>query len=596
MKAIKRCHILCKNRGPLQVFLIFLCISCLLPNPNLQAASYKLHVAVKGVEGKIKRNVLSLLEIYREKDDEHLSPARIELLFKKGYQDIKRALEPFGYFSPEIKGKLKRNREKGLYYVTYHIEKGKPSRIKHIEVKVAGPGSNYFSKLVPSFKKGDRFDQIKYEKFKKELLNRARAQGFLDATFKRHEVLIDKKEATAAIYLHLETGPRYRFGKIEFRDTSLSSKFLKRYAPFKPGDPFDIAKLAKFRSRLLDSDYFQDVSIDYSRDRTSQDKRIPLFVTCPMKKPNVFRLGLGYVSDTGPRMSLEWQRRYLGTRGHHFRTKFQFSTEETLMSGEYFIPLDRPYSDYLSLRPFIEHYDTESRKGWKYNVGLLYSQTVSNGWRRNAGINFGYENYETGGEKSDNRELIPFISWYKSVSDNVLYASRGYSVKFGLSGEIGGVFANTSYLSSFFNTKVIRRFAKDYRFITRLDLGAIATPDIEQIPSSSRFYAGGQSSIRGFSLEELGPKNPDTGDVTGGRYLAVGSIEIERHIYKLLSLAVFVDAGNSFDPDFKNRLEVGTGFGLRLKTVLGPVRLDFGFGVSRKPVPFKFYLSVGPDF
>jgi len=569
---------------------------CLLPNVCLQAAGDVVHVEVKGVGGKARENVLALLEIYRERNEETLTPARIELLFKKGYQDIKKALEPFGYFSPHIVGKLTRKNATEAWCVFYKIDKGPPATIERINIEIDGPGRVELSSLSFPMKKGERFKQEKYEKFKRELIDKAKGLGYLDGSFMIHQVLVDKVHHTVAISLHFQTGQRYKFGKLHFNKTTLSEDFLKRYAKFRPGDPFDAGKLAKFRSRLLDSDYFRDVTIEYSKDKTNVDNMVPLTVTCPMKRANVFRLGLGYVSDIGPRVSLEWRRRYLGSKGHHLKTRFRFSPDETLMSGEYFIPLGRPYSDYFSVKPFIEHYDTDSRNGWKYNVSLMYSKVIKGGWRQNAGINFGYENYETGGEKNDSKELIPFISWYKSEADNILYATRGYSVKFGLSGEMGGLFANKSYLSSLLNTKFIRRFATDYRFITRLDLGAIATSDVEEIPSSSRFYAGGQNSIRGFSLEELGPKNPETGEVTGGRYLAVCSVELERQIYKLLSGAIFVDAGNSFDPDFTNKIEIGAGFGLRFRTVLGPVRLDFGFGVSRKSIPFKFYLSVGPDF
>ncbi len=553
-------------------------------------------VEVKGVEGPLKRNVLALLEIYRERKEKDVSPARVRLLYQQGFSQVKKALEPFGYFSPLVKGTIS-SPKKGIWHVVYQISKGEPVRIKEVDIKILGPGKDdQRLKIKPPFRPGDVFKQEKYEKYKEELLQTARTNGYLRSFFKCHKVIVNPETHSAAICLHLDTGVRFRFGRLDFRDTTLSKDFLEDYADFKYGEPLDVSKLGKFRSRLLDSDYFRDVQIDYSTDEAGANETIPIVVTCPMKKPNVYRLGLGYVSDVGPRVTLEWKRRYIGKKGHHIRSKFQISSEETLISGEYFIPLSRPYSDYLSIKPFIEHYDTDARKGWKYNVSLMYSVATSGGWRRNAGINFGYENYKAGGEKDDSKELVPFISWYKSKADNVLYANRGYSVKFALSGEIGGFFANQSYLSSLFNTKVIRRFAGDYRVIARMDAGVIASKDIDGIPSSARFYAGGQNSIRGFSLEELGPKNPKTGRVTGGRYLGVGSLELERHIYKMVSGAVFVDAGNSFDPEYKNRVEVGTGFGLRLRTPLGPVRLDFGFGVSKNPVPFKFYLSVGPDF
>ncbi len=555
-------------------------------------------VKVNGVEGKVRENVVSLLEICAEKDKEGLSPARIEHLFRKGYSEIRKALMPFGYFNPSIKGNLKKGPGRCHFKVRYDIHRGPATTISHVEVRLTGPGKGELRPLLKKcpLKTGDIFKQERYETFREDLISKAQALGYLDAFYKRHDVIVDPITNRARIILHLFTGQRYHFGTLTFEKTLLSPSFLKRFADFKRGEPFDVSRLSRLKTRLLDSDYFRDVQLDYSKENVSGENAVPITVTCPMKRPNVFRLGLGYVSDVGPRVTLEWQKRYLGKMGHHLRSRFQISSEETLISGEYLVPLKRPYSDYLSLQPFIEHYDTSSRNGWQYNVSLIYSTALEGGWRRNAGVNFGYEDYTIGGETNNSKELRPFVSWNKSVADNVLYANRGYSIKLGISGELGRFFAEKSYLSSQLNTKFIRRFLRDYRIITRMNLGATVTPRVDKIPSSARFYAGGQGSIRGFSLEELGPKNPKTGDVIGGRYLAVGSLELERHIYRILSAAVFLDIGNSFDPDYENRVEVGTGFGLRLKTLLGPVRLDFGFGVSRPSVPFKFYLSVGPDF
>ena len=208
----------------------------------------------------------------------------------------------------------------------------------------------------------------------------------------------------------------------------------------------------------------------------------------------------------------------------------------------------------------------------------------------------GYETYHVGDDSSSAGEFIPGISWYKTVSDNVLYTTRGHMIKVGCTAAIKGLLAEESYLRPKFSTKWIRAFGERFRLISRLDLGAVLARDLRKLPGSTRFFTGGETSIRGFSLNELGPEDPKNGDIMGGRYLAVGSLEIERQIYGNWMGAVFCDAGNSFDPDLVNRLEVGTGFGIRWRTPLGPVKLDFGFGVSRNPVPFKFYFSVGPDF
>ena len=553
-------------------------------------------VKVDGVSGKIKANILAFLEISHQKDS--ISKERIRALFSKSISQIKEALKPFGYFRPKIESSLKLlDKKRRIWQAYFYINKGERLRISSITFKIVGQGKGekYF-KIKPPFKPGEYFDQNKYEGFKKSLLDLAYANGYLDAKFLKKKVLVYLKKNSAQIILIFDTGDRYYFGALSFKGGHFSKDFLIRFAEFRKGDPFSRKKLLNFRKRLLDSNYFESIDFNLASKKTSHLKEIPIDVRIKAKKPNVFRLGIGYVSDVGVRFSMSWNRRYIGRYGHHLKARLKISPEESKLTGEYFIPLDRPYSDYLSLKPTIHHYDTDSRLGWKYAVYFLYSKALKNGWRRSAGINFGYEDYEVGADNENAKEIVPFLSFEKKVADNFLYTNRGYLLQFNFSGEIGGFLAKESYLSSTFKGKYINRISKDYRLLTRLNLGVILTEKVRELPASVRFYAGGYSSIRGFSLEELGPTDPYDGETTGGRYLLVASLELERHIYKSISGALFLDFGNSFDPEYKNRIEVGTGFGIRIRSPLGPIRLDFGFGISKNPVPFKFYLSFGPEF
>ncbi|MCU7862329.1 MAG: BamA/TamA family outer membrane protein [Candidatus Thiodiazotropha sp. (ex Lucinoma kastoroae)] len=134
----------------------------------------------------------------------------------------------------------------------------------------------------------------------------------------------------------------------------------------------------------------------------------------------------------------------------------------------------------------------------------------------------------------------------------------------------------------------------DWRLLSRLELGATWADDLKELPPSKRFFAGGDNTVRGFGYQDLGPRDEDD-DVIGGRYLTVGSLELERHISGKWSGALFVDAGNAFDPDFDSETAYGVGFGVRWRSPVGPVRFDVANGSEGDERQWRLHIVVGPE-
>jgi outer membrane protein insertion porin family len=132
----------------------------------------------------------------------------------------------------------------------------------------------------------------------------------------------------------------------------------------------------------------------------------------------------------------------------------------------------------------------------------------------------------------------------------------------------------------------------------------------QEIPASERFFAGGDTSVRAFALDQLG--SASTLDVNGvsnggnGSVIFNGEVRVPIWRAKGLGGAVFVDTGNVFatvgDIRFAE-LRTGAGFGIRWKSPIGPLRLDLAwklkpitFENGQKESRFSWYITIGQAF
>ena len=554
-----------------------------------------LEVRVEGVAGELESNVLSYLQIYQEREDPKLLPSRVRYLHGEAETQIGQALQPFGYFRPVVTGNLKEQKDgqESSWSASYVIDPGEPIRVAGVDYRLTGEGASdtAFPKVLP-LAQGDVLDQRLYEKGKAELLQRAAANGYLKSRLLASEIRIDLEAYEANVIVHFDTGPRYFMGKVSFDQDVLDPDFLQRYIKFEEGEPYDVNKVLRLQGNLYSSEYFKQVEITPLMDK-SEDRRVPLRVAATPSPLNKYRIGVGFATDFGPRVTLDWNRRRIGRRGHKAFAQLLVSPGLKELSGEYRIPLERPSSDYFSINPAFIDYDTESRKGQVIRVNFEHS-VIKGSWRRNLGLDFRYEDYEVSEDDDSVQEIVPNISWSRTITDQVIYTRHGKREKLSLLGAVEGLVSSATYLQGHLSGKWIRSFGEDYRFLYRGELGATFADDVLDLAASRRFFAGGDNSIRGYGLDELGPQNA-LGEAVGGRYLAIGSLELERRVKGKWSVALFVDGGNAYDPDYDNSLEFGAGIGVRWLSPLGQIRVDLASAVSQDGSPFRLHIVIGPD-
>ena len=131
------------------------------------------------------------------------------------------------------------------------------------------------------------------------------------------------------------------------------------------------------------------------------------------------------------------------------------------------------------------------------------------------------------------------------------------------------------------------------------------------LPQSERFYAGGDTTVRGFLLDQLGVRHtpPDpvrdtidsSGFAIGGNGLVIVNAELRAPIAHGFGVVGFVDTGNVFSGVSEidlGELRTAVGSGIRYKSPFGPIRFDLGFKMNRQPgeALTAWFISFGQAF
>ena len=143
-----------------------------------------------------------------------------------------------------------------------------------------------------------------------------------------------------------------------------------------------------------------------------------------------------------------------------------------------------------------------------------------------------------------------------------------------------------------------RNVARGTRIAARAELGAVLANEAANLPTTQLFLTGGDNTVRGYAYRSIGVTLPD-GQTAAGRYLAVGSLELQRPIIidgltSAWDFVAFVDAGGVADKPQQLTAKVGVGAGAQWNSPIGPLQIDLAWGVATQKL--RLNLSMGVLF
>ena len=208
-------------------------------------------------------------------------------------------------------------------------------------------------------------------------------------------------------------------------------------------------------------------------------------------------------------------------------------------------------------------------------------------------------------------------TWIRDTRDKPLDANRGFYQTLDLGITPRALGSNANFVRFLGQSSYYKPFGKTV-WANRITLGLAHSFASSDVPTSERFFSGGETTLRGFPINGAGPQrtvpactNPAVPSTcvnlvvpVGGDQLFIFNSELRfpLGIKEGLGAAVFYDGGNVYGPvgvshfirDYTNTV----GVGLRYNTPVGPVRFDIGRNLN--PVTgvksTQFYITLGQAF
>jgi len=528
-----------------------------------------------------------------------------------------------GFLDIDIAHKIKYDSTGRWIDLIIEIEEGKKYIVGDISIRgnVIFPEKEV--RLELNMLSGQAFSQLGLRQDKSSVQHFYYQKGYMLAQVDGASALNSRTGKVDITYTVIEDELIY-IDKIKIKgNTKTKDVVIRRELRAYPGEKFDGGNLRRSKERLYNLGYFEEVTLD-TKPGTAANKQ-DLLVTVKETKTGEFSFGggfssverlIGFVSVTQKNFDLFNFPSFTGD-GQKLRLVGEFGT-------------------------IRENYELGWTEPWIFDFPLLFGFDVYQRTRsRREGLGYGYEEQRRGGDIRLGKEFTEYLSGHfmytmedvkiEDVSsdasaalkaeegknqlnkvllyltqdkrNNIFNPTTGYLISASTEGAGGFLGGDKDFTKYVFGTNLYFTHFKKFVLELKGKIGIADTfDDTPAVPIYERFYAGGSNTIRGYRERRIGPKDSTSNDPIGGEGMLVGNVEYTFPLYeKVIKGAVFYDMGNIWEQweDIEtNGLKSSAGFGVRVKTPIGPVRLDWGYPFSKisgeeKKGRFHFTLSQG---
>lgn len=524
------------------------------------------------------------------------TPVRDRLL-AEDVRTLQRALEDRGYASAKVEAEVAEGG--GQVPVVYRVSAGPRTLVSTVEVvsPVILPadvgGRELRTRDTTPYRERD------VARDRDALLTAYRNAGHLQAVV-TPDVTFSEDRTSAAVVFRVRPGPVTRIDHVVVAPLPHTrEEVIRRELTVKEGEPLSLERILESQRKLSALGLFDRVTI------TEMDPEQPVrTLVVRAEEAPLFSVayGIGYGKREYLRGSVEVTRRNLFGMDRRLSTFVRASFKGSRFVVTYREPqFLRPQQE-LFVSGFREEEDRDAFSYTRQGLSVQAVRPLSS--RFNLLVREVYQRTRTYRLTEDclvvDRQFCPSTlsgpaaSLVFDTRDDALDPRRGY---FGLlDGQfsqraLGGDNLVKGYVQGATYQPLTARVL--VALSARLGLGRTFGSADENLPPPDRFFAGGDYSLRGFGVDKVRPE--------GGNALVLGGAELRADMTRAWSLAAFVEAGNVY-PLAKDLslgdLRYTAGLGVRYRSAVGPLRVDWGYKLDRRTDEdaYQLHFTIGHAF
>ena len=420
-----------------------------------------------------------------------------------------------------------------------------------------------------------------------------RGHPFADVT---GQAIIDPTVNQAKIIYRIDPGYASTFGSVTIvqEGTKLSETVIRRALTFKEGEEYKIKKVESSRRNLIRLDVFRTAIIRPEGPPETDGGPVSIRIELRSKERRSISLGAGYGTEDKLRLRAALTYRNIFSQGGRLSLSGRYSA--LIRNAQ--LTYDQPYfldaKNTLISRAGHELQEPPAYKNRRTFIDIALNRRIKRYWL------FGM-NYGLSFNKEESVAAVPFdpeedefldqnirissvgLEILRDTRDDLLNPMRGsvLEARINLAPELLG--SELTYIQPVVEAKLYQQVYKKFVLAGRIGLETIqGIQGTTFIPAFKRLYLGGSDTVRGYDFQRL-PPLARNGDPIGGQTGFNASVETRFPLYRELSGVAFLDAGlldvEPFQLNFSDTLYT-CGLGLRYNTVIGPIRVDFGYKLN----------------
>jgi translocation and assembly module TamA len=561
-------------------------------------------------DGLLRRH----LELVRFQQLPDLGRSELERLLAQAPENVRDLLGTQGHFSPQVTLQVQEaGPERALPVVTLQVDPGPLTRVASVQLMLRGPADTEAAAAAQraqlnagwGLPVGQPFSQSGWDAAKSRAL-----RGFTGLRYPRAQIStsladIDADQQAAHLYLELDSGAAHAYGPVtvegEQRYDAAMVQRLVRLAGVREGQAYDESALQAAQQRLLDSGYYASafVVLADSDDPGHSPVRVRVREV-PLQK---ITAGIGLSTDSGARLSLEHTHHQLPWLGGRAVTPLQWDRDTLSLGTEWSSPVDDQGWRWITGAQIQRQQDAALlTRSQRLRLGQAQDNPALD---RSLFVQYDrsqVDNTLLGLRAEAASALSANVAWTRRRFDNLTAPTQGQ----GLAVELGLGLTLSQERQFYLRSKarwqgywpLARSSTRPSRLALRLEGGAIWSRDDKLVPATQRFLTGGDQSVRGYGLRQIGVPLDNSG-VAAGRLLTVASLEWQRPVWlngqrSAWETAVFIDAGAVANRASALAPQVGVGAGVRYKSPVGPLQADLAYGLDSRRL--RLHLNVGFTF